>query len=333
MRARRVIITGATGFIGRNLAEDFNFDGIQVLATGRSLEVGRELLGRGIEFEPADLTDAARVTAAFSPADCVVHCAGKAGDWGRAAEFFDVNVKGTRNVVRACRHHRIGKIIFISTPNVYFNGRNRLNISESDRLPKRPRTVYAKTKLLAEKELLSAVDDDLRTIILRPRAVYGPHDNIILPRILQMSEKRHFPLIAGGQALTDITYIDNLMYAVRRCLDAPAGAWNQVYNISNDQPIRIRDWFGRMLEIFDRPFRPKNVPERLALAAAAVMELASFLPLGPKKPMMTRFSVGYMAKNMTMSIEKARRVLGYLPRVDNEGGFQRLASWHRERAS
>jgi nucleoside-diphosphate-sugar epimerase len=321
------VITGATGFIGRNIAESFHCRGDTVFATGRSEKVGRELSDGGIRFTSADLSDENQVVGAFAPADCVIHCGGKSADWGTAPEFFDANVLGTQNVLRACERHDIRSLIFVSTPSIYFTGRDRFDISESDPLPEKQHTHYARTKLAAERELLALSDRGFRIVILRPRAVLGPYDRTILPRIVSLSEKKRFPLINGGSALTDITYVDNVVDIVRLCLDAGESAWNQVYNVSNGEPICMRDWFAGVLEALDRPFRPKSVPESAASVVARLMEIATRLPFGPKKPSMTRFSVGYMAKSMTMSIDKARRLLGYQPAVSNDEGFQRLARW------
>jgi nucleoside-diphosphate-sugar epimerase len=98
----RIIITGATGFAGRNLAECFHDEGMEVVATGRSSLKGVKLRDKGISFEKADIRETDQVIKAFSPADCVIHCAGKSADGGTYKEFYDANVIGTRNVVEAC---------------------------------------------------------------------------------------------------------------------------------------------------------------------------------------------------------------------------------------
>lgn len=320
----KVIITGATGFIGRNLAESLHDDGVDVLATGRNRQVGSALAAVGIGFRPADLLDASQLDAVFRPADCVIHCAGKSGDWGRPSEFHRGNVIATRNVIEVCRRDGIRRIVFISTPSIYFDGTDRLNVAESDPLPPSP-SHYAATKLAAERELLAA--RGLEVISLRPRAVHGPHDSTFAPRIARMARRRRFPLINGGAALTDITYIDNLVDVVRACLAAPAAAWGQSYNISNGEPISIRDWFAAMLEVLGQPFRPRHVPEGVAWLLAVLMEGASRLPFGPQEPPFTRFSVGYMARSMTLSIERARECLSYEPALSNREGFARYARW------
>lgn len=327
----KIIITGATGFVGRNLTEGLFGDGFQIVATGRSTTVGEELQKQGIEFKNADILDPDRLNSVFSPADCVIHGAAKAGPWGRYRDFYDVNVVGTRNVVNACKRQNIKKIIFISTPSIYYTGKDRYNISEGDPLPRKQRTNYAKTKLMTENELTALQREGYKVMIFRPRAVYGPYDNTFIPRILRLAEGKQMPVINNGRALTDITYVDNFVDAVRKGLTAPDTAWNEVYNISNGDPISVGDWFSQVLDIFDRPFRPKNIPEPAAKVMGGIMEFISYLPFVKKEPPMTRFTVGYMATSMTMSIDRAREKLGYSPRVGNREGFEKYAKWHRDR--
>ncbi len=186
-RGMKLVVTGATGFIGRNLAEQFHAEGNEVTATGRSLVIGEELTGRGIDFQVADIRDQSLLSVICPPADCLVHCAARAGDWGRYQDFHEANVVGTRNVIETCRKRQIPKLVFISSPSVYFNGEDRLNISENEPLPDIQQTHYAKTKAINEKELLALRDTGINVIVLRPRAVFGPYDTTITPRILRMA--------------------------------------------------------------------------------------------------------------------------------------------------
>ncbi len=323
----RVIITGATGFVGRNLTAALSEDGHHVLATGRSAAIGAELERDGVQFRPADLEDGERLHAVFEPADCVVHCGGRSGPWGRYHDHYRANVLGTRNVSAACRAHGISRLLFVSTPSIYFTGRDRFGVTESDPLPARQFNHYSATKLRAEQELAGAAGEGLDVISLRPRALYGPWDGIFIPRIVRMARSRSFPLINGGTAQVDVTYIDNFVDAVRCCLHAPPEAWNEAYNISNGDPISVRDWFGGLLEAFSLPFRPRPVPAALARTGAAVMELAASLPWASGPPRMTRASVNYLAASMTMSLDKATQRLGYTPRIGNVEGFRRSAEW------
>ena len=289
-----------------------------------SRSVGEQLARQGIRFCSADILNAEQIRKAFSSADCVIHCAGKTGDWGSYMEFYETNVQGTKNIVAACKANQIKRIVFVSTPSIYFSGHDRLDIKESDSVPAR-QLPYGKTKLLAEELLFALRPAGINVISLRPRAVYGPYDNTIVPRILKMAEKKRFPLIEGGKALTDITYIENLTMAVKQCLSAPENSWNHAYSISNGSPVTVRDWFAMVLDVFEKPFRPRNIPLPLAKVVAWVSELTSRLPLTDSQPSMTRFSVGYMSKSITMSIDKAKTRLGYEPRFSNRQGFEQYA--------
>jgi len=323
----KVIITGATGFLGRNIAESFHSADIKVCALGRNQDVGKQLTASGMTFKAADVLDLDSLESNISPADCIVHCAGLSGPWGRCMDFYNANVIGTRNVVSACKQHGIDKMVFISSPSIYYNGKDRFDISESDPLPKRQSSNYARSKLIVETELMNLAKQGFKTIALRPRAVFGPYDKTFVPRILRLSEKKQFPLIGGGTALVDMTYIEDFVVAAKKCLTAPGDAWNQAYNISSGQPIPLKDWFGKILEIFHRPFKPKTIPERPAKIMASVMETVSYFPFVNKEPAMTRFSVGYMAKSMTMRIDKAKRLLGYSPLFSIDECFERYRSY------
>jgi nucleoside-diphosphate-sugar epimerase len=328
----RLIVTGATGFVGRNLTAAMSRDGHDVVGTGRSLEVGAALERDGVEFRPADLEDADRLAQVFEPADCVLHCGGKSGPWGRYRDHFRSNVVGTRNVVAACRAHGIRRLVFVSTPSVYFTRRDRHDVAEDDPLPRRQLSHYSATKLQAERELAAVSGHALHVISLRPRALHGPWDRIFIPRILRMAGGPTFPLVDGGRARVDVTYIDNFVDAVRCCLSAPPEAWNEVYNVANGDPLTVRDWFGGQVEAFGLPFRPRPVPSAAARARAALMEAAARMPWASGPPRMTRASVSYLSWSMTMSIDKARLRLGYAPGIGNTEGFRLTAEWFRAHA-
>jgi nucleoside-diphosphate-sugar epimerase len=325
----KVIITGATGFIGRNLSESFHKEGVEVVAIGRSEYVGKALQQNGIKFILANVEDQSQVNRAFCPGDYVIHCAGRAGDWWTYRDFYKANVAGTRNVINACRRNDINKIIYTSTSSVYLNGADRYNIQESEPLPEQ-RFNYGKTKLVAEKELLKLKEEGLKTIVLRPRAVYGKYDQNVVSRFLRLADKKSLPLINGGRALVDITYMGNLTSAVRNCFAAPDDAWNEIYNVSNGSPVTLKEWISQVLEVFDKPFKPEDISEAAAKRIAAVNGLVSILPSGNKRPELTKYSVEYMGKSMTLSIEKAKEKLQYLPSISNQEGFKHVRKWHME---
>lgn len=307
-----IIITGAMGFIGKNLAERLHGEGVDITATGRKSEIGGELKGSGIRFIPADII--APLSDDFPQADCLIHCASKTADWGNYRDFYAVNVLGTQHVIDLCKRKKIGRIIFVSTASIYYSGRDRFNVREDDKLPV-GQSNYGKTKIMAENKLMAHHHDGIKVIILRPRAVCGKQDGILISRILQLSRRRNVPLINQGKALIDITSLENFVGTVKCCLAAPEGAWNAVYNISNGSSISVRELYAKVFKIVGRPFNPVSIPLIVARFIATVLDAANSLPLGNKHPLITRYSVGYMGTSLTMSIEKARRDLGFVPIV------------------
>ena len=329
----KILITGATGFIGRSLTEGLLADGHRVVATGRNDPVGRKLEASGASFHPADIRDHEILGSLLPDVEAVIHCAGKSGDRGAEDEFHSVNVGGTKKVLSACLQSRVSRLIFMSTPSIYYTGRDRLGVCEDDPLPSKQKSMYGCTKVAAEKAVVAAQKRGLQSIILRPRGVYGPHDNTILPRILRLAQGKRFPLVDGGRALTDITYIENLVDAVRLALRAKPDAWNHAYNITNGEPIAVRDWFKGVLQELDREFLPRTIPRSVAMALGMTAELASRLPLGPKSPPITRFSAGYMGTSMTLSTRKAKGLLGYSPAIGNVEGFRRTGRWWSQKSA
>ncbi len=323
----KILVTGATGFIGRNLTEALVAGGHRVVATGRNQAIGRELEVLGASFRPADVRDHDRLRSLLPDVEAVIHSAGKSGDRGTEGEFHSVNVGGTENVLSACLESGVSRLIFLSSPSIYYTGKDRLDVREDQRLPAKQKSAYGRTKVAAEKAVIAAQRRGLPFIILRPRGVYGPHDNTILPRILRLSQGKRFPMVDGGRAMTDITYIHNLVDAVELALRAKPEAWNHAYNITNDEGITVREWFEGMLQELDREFLPRTIPRSVAMALGTAAELASRLPLGPESPPITRFSAGYMGTSMTLSIQKAKDLLGYRPTISNREGFRRTGRW------
>lgn len=325
----RVAITGATGFLGRNLAFGLLEDGHEVVASGRSRAVGEALEAAGIEFRAADLRDSEGVARALAGASCVVHCGARSGPWGSYREHFEANVVGTRHTLAACRRLGIERLVFISTPSIYFSRRDRLGVAEDDPLPVRGFNHYATTKRLAEDELRAAAGATLSVIVLRPRALHGPFDTIFTPRIARLAAAPRMPLVAGGRALVDVTYVANCVDAVRRALVAPEEAWNQAYNIANGEPLTVREWFTGQAAALGFEPDVTAVPRALATMRALAAELTARLPFASGPPVMTRASVAYLAHSMTMSITKAHDRLGYVPRIGNAEGFHLTAEWFR----
>jgi nucleoside-diphosphate-sugar epimerase len=326
----QILVTGGTGFLGRHVVWRLAGQGHGVVFTGRSRPQAELVLAQlgaaaaRVRFiEVAHGTaDSARVLAqAVEGAAAVVHCAALSSPWGRRADFMRANVASTREVIDACAAQRIGRLVNISTPSLYFDFRDRLGIREDEPLPP-PVNAYAQTKGIAEQLALHSGIEQV--ISLRPRAIFGAWDNTLLPRLLRVARQARLPLMRGGAAQVDLTYVDNVVDAVELALHAPLQ--RATFNLSNGEPMAVLALFNALAQAFDFAPRFVRVPYPLMAAVAGVFECAG--RLAPHwEPPLTRYSAGLLAFSQTLDLTQARATLGYAPRVSFAQGLHRTAAW------
>lgn len=331
----RIIVTGGTGFLGRHTVWRLATRGHDVVFTGRSTkeaaavrkfaehEVGFVNLEHGSKDAHRILSECCR------GADAIVHCAALASPWGSRKSFERSNVDAVNEVLAARQENGVGKLVHISSPSIYFEFADRLQVREDSMLPK-PINDYARTKRAAEDLVLSAALP--HSIILRPRAIFGPWDNALLPRLIRLIRFGRVPLLRGGKALIDMTYVDNVVDAIESSLALPLNPANTVpvFNISNGEPIEVKDLFERLSAAFDLPLHPVHRPYLAAALAARLLEAGARLAPGWEPPF-TRYSLGTIAFSQTLDLSRAKTLLDYRPRVDLDEGIRRTALWWRQR--
>lgn len=326
----RILVTGATGFLGMRLALRLQQMGHDVTGIGRDRSKGQALEGAGIRFREADLADEQAMLAACAGQDLVFHSGALSSPWGRYEAFYAANVLGTRHVAEGCIRQGVGRLVHVSTPSLYFDYRHRLSVSEGEPLPARPVNHYAATKLLAEGEVDRAHGRGLPVITIRPRAIFGPGDQAILPRLIRANRRGRVPLVDGGRAMIDVTYVENVVDALLLCMKAPVGALGRKYNITNGEPMELRQLLHLLFTQLDEPLHSVSLPWQVAYGIAGAMELAARLGGGEREPMLTRYSVGVLARSQTLDISAAREELGYQPRVSIAEGLEEFVRWWRE---
>ena len=322
--AMRVLVSGATSGLGRNAAEWLLEGGHQVRATGRDELAGEALRQLGAEFYSLDLAQATPQQCRELVTDCewVWHCAAKSSPWGSKAEFHRINAAATDKLAEAAGRCGVRRFVHISTPAIYFDFQPHYDLDEGYRA-RRFANHYAASKHAAEQRLLAQAKIYPQTtyIILRPRGLFGPHDRVIVPRLLQQLERDRgvLRLPGGGQALLDLTFAPNVVHAMElasRQRGLPSGA---VYNITNHQPQRLAEMLDALLrQELGLRYRLQAVPYPLLQALAGGMEL--WASLSGKEPLLTRYSVAAVHFDMTLSQTRAIEELGYRPRYSMEEG-------------
>ena len=328
----KILVTGGTGFLGRHLVWRLAGAGHQIVFTGRNESIAAQV----IEGAPSALfvsVDHGSHAAANSirqhaeGAAAIIHCAALASPWGTRPAFTRANIASTREVLAACAEHSISRLVHISSPSVYFTYADRLGIVEDAPLPA-PVNEYARSKRVAE-ELVQAAKLS-GAVILRPRAIFGPWDNALLPRLLRLMRYGRVPLLRGGRALIDLTYVDNVIDAIELGLALPGQGKTPVFNITNGEPVEAGALFAQIAQQFGLPVRPVNRPYGMADFAARALEVAARLAPGWEPPI-TRYSIGAIAFSQTLNLDRARNILGYRPRVSLAEGIARTAKWWTER--
>ncbi len=328
----KALITGATGFLGGALTRRVKSMGWDVTALGRNASKLGQFESEGIRALQIDLKDKNALADACKNQEIVFHCAALPSPWGNFELFYQANVIGTRNVIRGCEEHKVKRLVYVSTPSLYFDYKSRVNVIETDALPE-PVSNYAATKILAEQELDEAFARGLATIAIRPRALFGPGDTVIFPRLIPRLQSGRLPILGDGENIVDLTYIENVVDALLLCAESPANTLGKKYNISNGEPVKIWKLIERICDELDLPHLTRKISYQTANAAATVLELLyTLIPMRPEPPL-TRISVSMMANNTTLDISSAKNELGYQPKVSIDEGFELFMKWWKESMS
>lgn len=324
----KVIVTGGTGFLGRHLVWRLAAQGADVVFTGRrqaAADLVCQHATRAVRYqhlEHGSAHAAATLAACAANADAIVHCAALSSPWGHADEFHRANVASTVEVLDACASAGVSRLVHISTPSLYFNFQDRVGVREGEPLPE-PVNAYACSKGQAEQLVHRQAPCD--TVILRPRALFGPWDDTLMPRLLRVMRKGPIPLMRGGRARMDLTYVDNAVDAIWLALTKPLPRRLVTYNVSNGEPIVLTDLLDAVAHAFTLPLRTRPVPWPLVKAGAGLLEAAARIT--GTEPPLTRYSAGVLAFSQTLDTSAIRHDLGYTVQVPLREGIRRHAQW------
>jgi nucleoside-diphosphate-sugar epimerase len=312
----KVLVTGASGFLGGHVVELLSTRGESVRALVRKTSNTRHLQKLpNVELFEGSIEDVDRVREAVDGVDAIVHAAGlvKARS---TDEFFAVNVGGTSNVIQAARSHPRGRPTVVKRL-VYVSSLEACGPS-ADGLPvladqESPVTAYGRSKLAAEKVVLSA-KNDLQVVILRPGAIYGPRDGEIL-EVFKSIQRGILPLVAGGEAKGVWIYATDCAEACICAIETsvPSG---RVYFADAERAL------GRRARL------RASLPVPLVMTVARGLEI--FGRVTNRAVMLTREKANMLLMNWVCSSEATRLDLGWEPKVSWTEGMDRAVAWYRD---
>lgn len=309
---RRVFVTGANGFIGTRL---------RTMLADRGTEVSGVDLRGGAEVVTGDTTEPSTWAQHLHGVDAVVHTAAIVTFDGDRDEFWRVNVLGTRRVLDAAAAAGVPRVVVLSSVVVYgFEGEGEIDESR----PIRPNgSPYVDTKIATEQVALQTyAAGELEVVVVRPGDVYGPGSPpwTLAPLAELRRGRRGIP--RGGGLLNPI-FVDDLVEGLVAACSRPDAA-GQVLNLTAGA-VPTRAYFRRLGEMVGTT--PVELPAAVLRPAAGLLRRVD--ELRGRETHLSAFTIDYLARRLEVSNARARRVLGWEPRIDLDEGTRRTENWLR----
>lgn len=318
----RAFVTGGSGYVGRNLIRRLRARGDEVRALARSATAAQALAALGAQPVMGDLDDAGAMQQGMAGCDAVFHAAAEVSEWGPRERYWQVNVEGTRHALEAARAAGVPCFVHVGTEAALCDGTPLVDVDETRPLPARPLPRYPHTKNEAEKLVRAANAAGFRTVVVRPRFIWGNDDTSVLAALAAAVKAGRFMWMDGGRYPTSTTHVDNVCEGL--LLAAEKGRGGGAYFVTDGAPVELRAFVTRMLATQGVDPGGKSLPKGLVLLLARVSEwIWDTFRLGGNPPA-TRMAVHLFGEPVTVSDAKARRELGYRGAVSREQGLTGL---------
>jgi nucleoside-diphosphate-sugar epimerase len=325
----KILVTGGTGFTGSHLTRRLLRKGHQVVVLDNQAGLFfDELKGLGAEIYIGSVTDRELVQKVVQGCEVVHHIAAAFRKVNLPKKvYWEVNVEGTRDLMEAALQHGVRKFVNCSTCGVHGHVKQE---PADENAPIAPEDYYQFTKYEGEKIVPKFVARGLRVITLRPTAIYGPGDPERFFMLFKMVSKGRFVMFGNGKAHYHPLYIDNLVDAFELAVASEKGD-GEVYLIGDARYYTLNELATAIAHTLGIDLKLRHLPFWPLWTAALACELA-YKPLSIDPPLFRR-RVDWFRQNRAFSIEKARREIGYQPRVDLREGLARTAEWYWKQGS
>jgi 2-alkyl-3-oxoalkanoate reductase len=322
----RILVTGGTGFTGKALVKRLLDEGNQVVALdykeGLKTE---ELRNWGAEVVIGSVTDKQIVEKSLQGVEVVHHLAAAFRELNVPNTFYDeVNVGGTLNVLEAAFRQGVKKFIYCSTCGVHGNIDHPPGGEDA---PIQPADYYQATKYKAEPLVNDYFKKGMKTVILRPAAIYGPGDPERFYMIFKKVAGGSFPMFGTGKTYYHPLYIDNLIDAFMLTMEEGKGE-GQAYLIADEHYLEIEDLVLKVGRVLGVEVKIKHFPIIPLIIAGHIFEKIC-KPFHITPPIFPR-RVDWYRQNRAFKIDKAKRELGYQPKIGIEEGLRRTAEWYKK---
>jgi nucleoside-diphosphate-sugar epimerase len=319
----KALVTGAAGFTGQYLVRALLERGAQVRALVRHPAQAQFAADSGVEVIEGDLTKPLEMERAVDGCDFVFHLAAVHRDGKRADDVYrSVNVDGTHNVAEAAARAGVRRFVHCSTAALH----DSAVVPADETAPLLAEDVYETSKLGAEARVREQLVRGLAATIVRPVGIYGPGEMRFL-KLFRAVKKGTFRMIGSGETVQHLTFVDDVVAGILLAAEHPA-AVGHTYILAGPKYTDLNELVRATARVLAVPAPKGRIPLLPVLMAARITETIC-RPLGIDPPLYPR-RVAFFTRNRGYSAEKARRELGYKPRVNLEQGLARMAMWYRE---
>jgi nucleoside-diphosphate-sugar epimerase len=317
----RIFLTGASGFVGGAVAQKLRSDHA-ILAMSRSKTSDEKIIRLGVEPVRASLGEVD--PGQLDGIDAIIHCAAYVEEWGPYKTYHKINVDGTKQLLECARSAGVKRFVHVGTEAALFRGQHMRDVDEDYPLAFNSPFPYSRTKALAEQAVRNANNPqaNFTTIVIRPRMVWGPGDQTILPVVVAMAKAGKFIWVDQGATMTSTTHIDNLVHGIDLALTK--GAPGAAYFVLDGEPLSLRNFLTRYLATAGVTLGDKSAPGWLIRGAANLIEPLWRLSGAKSPPPITRFAAHIMSRDCTLKDGRAKVELGYKPVITLEDGMAAL---------
>ncbi|MFE9258337.1 NAD-dependent epimerase/dehydratase family protein [Streptomyces sp. NPDC006879] len=335
--AVKVLITGATGFLGGHLVDACLRQGHQVRALVRAAsDTARLRTMPEVELLTGDLSDAAALHRAALGCDTVLHSAARVVDHGSRAQFHAANVAGTENLLAAARRTGVSRFVFVSSPSALMRPGegDRFDIDETVPYPDRFHNHYCETKARAEEHVLAANTTGFTTCAIRPRGIWGTRDHFgFLPRMLTAMHRGRLPDLSGGKRVqVSLCHSDNAVAACLGAASAPAErVGGRTYFVADQEISDLWAFLTTVGQLLGCDPPHPRIPLSAGRALAGAVESLWWLRPGPRGGApLSRYMMALLTCSTTYDTGAARRDLGYRAPRSQADGVRELVKWVQE---
>ena len=317
----RVVVTGASGFIGRQLLNRLLADGHQVTALVRTPRAIAAHGSDGVRVLRGDVTDIESIAPAMIDAEIVLHLARAKAHGARSPEMFAVNVAGSRNVARAAAQAGVKRLVHCSSSAVYGSRVGIVNEST----PLRPDSAYARSKRDAEEEVLRESGDI--AVVARITAVMGPGCKSWAP-LFRSASRGELGIAGDGSNMHHPADVADVIDGLIRCATTE-NRGGRIYNIAGPEPVQFRD----LRDAMARAVLPSGIKNEKRYSAAALnlyyhAGRVSDALFGLRPPLFE--SVTFITAHRILDLSRSRDEIGFTPSIGIEEATRRTAAWLKE---